>query len=101
MNNFINHLISYFKTKNSNLHIFAHLPQELKDKICILSGHFKLRYDNKAKKYILVSQLNLNSEKWKKFEELFSHCIKQKTKIVYVYVAYSAYTGLGGISYTY
>ncbi len=104
MNNFIEYLTSCFQTKHSNLHIFAYLPQELKDKICVLSGHFKLRYDNKTRRHILVAQLNLHSPEWKKFEKLLWLCIQQhETQTITVNVAryeYSA-SGFGGIAYTY
>jgi hypothetical protein len=53
----------------SSPQIFADLPQELKDKICLYSGHFKLRYDNKTKKLILVAQLNLELKEWVEFKD--------------------------------
>jgi hypothetical protein len=97
--------MSCFKKEESNLQIFAQLPQELKDKICLFSGHFKLRYDNKTKRHILVAQLNLQTQEWKEFAELLSLCMRTRKPIT-VRVAFSTLrlearlSGLGGIAYT-
>jgi hypothetical protein len=98
--------MSYFRNEKNNLQIFAQLPQELKDKICLYSGHFKLRYDNKTKRQILVAQLNLQSQEWREFIELLSLCIKTR-KPVTARITFTSYnlerllSGLGGIAYTY
>lgn len=70
--------MSCFEKEESNLQIFAQLPQELKHKICLYSGHFKLRYDNKTKQQILVAQLNLQTTKWKNFKAILELCILRK-----------------------
>ncbi len=91
---------------SSNLQIFAQLPQELKDKICLLTGHFKLRYNKTTKRQILVAQLNLQSQKWKEFAELLSLCIKTRKPIT-ARITFTSYniewrlSGLGGIAYSY
>lgn len=89
----------------SNLQVFTGLPQELKDKICLLSGHFKLRYDNQKRKQILVAQLNLQTQEWKEFIELLNLCIKTR-KQNYLGTYYSSdylmllMLRLGGFAYT-
>lgn len=91
----------------SNLQIFAGLPQELKDTICLLSGHFKLRYDNQKRKHILVAQLNLQLQEWKEFIELLSLCMKtRKPRTLRVTIRSYNFnlewhvSGLGGFAYT-
>lgn len=58
--------------------LYSKLPDVLINEICVLTGNFILRYDNKFKKLVLVSIINTNSKKWIEFDITLSKLYKKR-----------------------
>jgi len=54
------------------------LPLEVTHNICLFTGHFKLRFDSKVNKMVLVSVINFQLPIWRKFEVKMSRILKEK-----------------------
>ncbi len=60
--------------------LFTRLPDDIIYKICIYTGKFILRYDNKLKKTILVSIIDFNDKLWVTFNKMVLECFLKKMR---------------------
>ncbi len=58
--------------------LFARLPDDIIYKICVYTGKFILRYDNKVNKAILVSIIDMNDKLWISFNKMMLGCFVKK-----------------------
>lgn len=70
------------------------LPVELVHQICIFTGKFKLQKQKSKNKLYLQSIIDINSDKWVTFNELYKLCARNKLAKI------RCFWGLGGLYYS-
>lgn len=58
--------------------LFSRLPDSIIFEICVLTGKFKLRFDKRFNRIILVSIIDLNDKLWVEFNETLAYLIDYK-----------------------
>ncbi len=61
--------------------LFSRLPDAIIFEICVLTGKFKLRFDKRFNRIILVSIIDLNDKLWIEFNTIFALLYRKKLNI--------------------